>query len=180
MSEDLVAVFTGKSLANGMSEDGGSGHWIARKHRVLAATYLLCVRNRRETWAETDVEHGTAFLVARISGTTPSEHQNRLVINFSEYAEIHAPSAWHLCTDGQRYPVAYLDSGTVQNTLGLDFEALEWKPFSPTAESAAVATKATRSVTPGDITRTAIQEAKAMLSDALGVPEESIEITVRY
>lgn len=180
MNEDLVAVFTGKSLANGMTEDGGSGHWIARKDRVLAATYLLCVRNRRETWAVTDVDHGTAFLVARISGTSPSEHDNRLVINFSEYAEIHVPNAWHLCTDGQRYPVAYLDSDTVQNALGLDFNALEWKPFAPTAEVAAVAAKTKRTVTPGDITRSAIQEAKAMLSDALGVPEESIEITVRY
>jgi len=118
-------------------------------------------------------------LVARISGTSQSEYQTRLVINFSEYAEIHVPNAWHLCTGGQRYPVAYLDSGRVQNALGLDFEALEWKSLAPIADVAAV-TKPKRSDTPGDITRTVIQEAKAMLSDALGVPEESIEITVKY
>lgn len=141
MNQDFVVVFTGKNLANGMTEDGGSGHWRASKDRVLAATYVLCVRNRRKQWAETDVEHGTAFLVARISGVCPSETSNRLVINFSEYAEIHVPNAWHLCTEGQRYPVAYRENGTVQNALGLVFEALEWKPFSPKAAVVAAATR---------------------------------------
>lgn len=180
MNEDLVAVFTGKSLANGIAEDGGSGHWIAREDRVRAATYLLCIRNQRETWAERDIEHGTAFLVARISGTSKSEHKNRLVINFSEYAEIHVSDAWHHCTGGQRYPVAYLNSDTVQKALGLDFEALEWKPFSPSSKGAAVAAKTKLSSASGDISKNVIQQAKAMLSDKLGVPEESIEITVRY
>ena len=134
MNNDLVAVFTGKNLENGMMEDGGSGHWIARKNRVREARYLLCIRNRRETWAETDVLHGTAFLVARISGTSPSKHDNRIVINFTEYAEINVPKAWSICTGGQRYPVAYLDSDIVQKDLGLDFDALIWKPFKPKAK----------------------------------------------
>lgn len=176
MAEGVVAVFTGKNLKNGMVADGGSGHWIAREERVNGAQYLLCVRNRRETWAETDVEHGTAFLVARISGTSKSEHRNRIVINFNEYAEIDVLNAWHLCTRGQRYPVAYLDTDFVQQSLGLDFGSLDWKPFkSSTLNSPTVSTK-----TPVDNQKTAILEAKAMLSDILGVPEENIEITVRY
>jgi hypothetical protein len=176
MNEDLVAVFTGKKLQNGMTEEGGSGHWIARKNRVRKATYLLCIRNRRETWAETDFEHGTAFLVARISGTSDSHHENRIVINFDEYAEINVPDAWHICTGGQRYPVAYLNASTVEKSLDLDFSSLDWKPFKPSALPSPQTPKSSSM----DFQRTAIQEAKAMLSDALGVPEEKIEITVRY
>lgn len=176
MAEGVVAVFTGKNLQNGMAADGGSGHWIAREWRVNEAEYLLCVRNRRETWAETDVEHGTAFLVARISGTSNSEYENRIVINFNEYAEIDVPDAWHLCTGGQRYPVAYLDTDLVQESLGLDFSTLDWKPFNPNALNSLSAS----AKTPLDNQKTAILEAKAMLSDVLGVPEANIEITVRY
>lgn len=176
MDEDLVAVYTGKSLKNGMSKEGGSGHWIARGNRVRQARYLLCVRNRRETWAETDFEHGTAFLIARISGTSKSPHNNRIVINFSEYAEIDVANAWHICTQGQRYPVAYLSADKVQNDLGLDFASLIWKPFNPNAQLSTQTSKKS----PMEIQKTAIQEAKAMLSDVLGVSEENIEITVRY
>lgn len=175
MTENLVAVFTGKNLKNGMTAEGGSGHWIARIDRVLHAKYLLCIRNRRETWAETDFEHGTAFLVARISGTSDSPHNNRIVINFNEYAEIEVADAWRICTGGQRYPVAYLDSHKVQKDLKVDFSTLVWKPFKPNSQPATQSLKSTT-----DPQRTAIQEAKAMLSDALGVPEENIEISVRY
>jgi hypothetical protein len=176
MAEDLVAVFTGKSLKNGMTADGGSGHWRARENRVKEASYLLCIRNRRETWAETDFEHGTAFLVARISGTSNSQYDKRIVINFNEYAEIDVADAWHICTVGQHYPVAYLNADEVQKKLGLNFKTLAWKPFNPNAQPS----PQTQKESPMNIQRTAIQEAKAMLSDALGVPEENIEITVRY
>jgi len=176
MAEDLVAVFTGKNLKNGMTAEGGSGHWIARENRVRQAQYLLCIRNRRETWAETDFEHGTAFLVARISGTSNSPHDNRIVINFNEYAEIEVANAWHICTKGQRYPVAYLNADKVQKDLGLDFTSLIWKPFNPNAQPSTQAPQKS----PMDIQKTVMQEAKAMLSDALGVSEENIEITVRY
>lgn len=176
MAEDLVAVFTGKNLKNRMTAEGGSGHWIARVNRVRQARFLLCIRNRRETWAETDFEHGTAFLVARISGTSNSPHKNRIVINFNEYAEINVANAWRICTDGQRYPVAYLDADKVQKDLGLDFASLVWKPFNPNAQPSTPVSKNS----PMDIQRTAIQDAKVMLSDALGVSEENIEITVRY
>lgn len=176
MAEGVVAVFTGKNLKNGMTADGGSGHWIAREGRVNDAQYLLCIRNRRETWAETDVEHGTAFLVARISGTSKSEYENRIVINFNEYAEIHVLNAWHLCTGGQRYPVAYLDTDLVQGSLGLDFGSLDWKPFNSSVQNSPQTPKKSAM----DTQRTAFMEAKAMLSEMLGVPEENIEITVRY
>lgn len=181
MKNDLIAVFTGKNLANGMASDGGSGHWAAKKERVVAAKYLLCVRNRRESWAEADYEHGTAFLVARIVGTSPSEYPGRIIINFDEYAEIEVRDAWHLCTEGQRYPVAYLDSDEVQGVLGLDFKSLHWKkfgaPVSPDEhaieQSKSVADRRSFIVEP-------IQAAKAMLSVALNVPEESIEIVVKF
>lgn len=174
---NLVAVFTGKNLKNGMSADGGSGHWSARTSRVSEAKYLLCVRNRRESWAETDFEHGTAFLVARISGTSASsKHEGRIVINFTEYAEILVKDAWRICTDGQRYPVAYLDADKVQKDLGLDFTSLDWKVFNP----GAVAEVDKNPVKEIETQPAIIQKAKMMLANALNVPEENIEITIKF
>ena len=164
----LVMVFSGKDLPTIQSE-GGSGHWIAKVNRIEDAEYVVCVRNRRETWAAKDCEHGTAFLVGRISGTLPSPHENRIVIAISEYAEIQVPDAWSVCTGGQRYPVAYLDAKTVAKQLKLNFEALEWKPMD--APELAPNEEQVISLT--------IQQAKLGLARTFGVDPAAIEIIIR-
>jgi hypothetical protein len=165
----LVMVFSGKDLPMIQSE-GGSGHWIARINRVEEAEYVVCVRNRRETWAAKDCEHGTAFLVGRIAGTLPSEHDNRIVIAISEYAEIHVPDAWSTCTGGQRYPVAYLDADVVAQKLNINFDKLNWKPLMVEDEPAPETNK---------IAPLTIMQAKQGLAKAFDVDTTAIEITIR-
>lgn len=180
MKNNLVAVFTGKNLANGMTADRGSGHWAARRERVMEAEYLLCVRNRRESWAEADHEHGTAFLVAKISSVSSSEYAGRIIINFEQYAEIQIADAWHLCTGGQRYPVAYLDAAKVQQDLNLNFKSLEWKRFEICTAQAESAEQSKFTATVPQQTLGPIQQAKAMLANTLNISEESIEIIIKF
>ncbi len=92
-----------------MRAEGGSGYWLAKAERLNDAKYLIAVRNRRETWAVKDLEHGTGFLIAKITGCFKNpDYDDRNVITFEEYAEISVKKAWKMLTGGQRYPVAYL------------------------------------------------------------------------
>ena len=76
-----VVVFTGKDL-NIMRAEGGSGYWLAKAERLNDAKYLIAVRNRRETWAVKDLEHGTGFLIAKITGCFKNpDYDDRNVIN---------------------------------------------------------------------------------------------------
>ncbi|MGE2194362.1 hypothetical protein ACMFBK_23635 (plasmid) [Enterobacter hormaechei] len=130
-----VVVFTGKDL-NIMRTEGGSGYWHARTDRLNDAEYLIAVRNRRETWAVKDLEHGTAFLIAKITGCFKNpDYDDRNVITFDEYAEIHSPDAWKMLTGGQRYPVAYLNAQEAFLRIGVTPEQLEWKKFHPSSPS---------------------------------------------
>lgn len=165
----VVAVFSGKDYEEDMRQEGGSGHWIAKQERAEEADFLLVIRNRRETWAKKDHEHGTAFLVGRKLGTKPSHHSNRLVITFEEYALIDVPDAWAKCTAGQRYPVAYLDQSNVEASLELNFDKLEWLPYE--AFDAEEEIEEEPSLT--------IAQAKRGLAKTFGVDEKSVEITIR-
>ncbi|WP_238337822.1 hypothetical protein [Enterobacter kobei] len=119
-----VVVFTGKDL-NIMRTEGGSGYWHARTDRLNDAEYLIAVRNRRETWAVKDLEHGTAFLIAKITGCFKNpDYDDRNVITFDEYAVIHSPDAWKMLTGGQRYPVAYLNAQEAFLRIGVTPEQL--------------------------------------------------------
>lgn len=132
-----VAVFTGKNL-DILEQEGGSGYWKAKKERLLESEYALLVRNHRESWSikNDGLEHGQAFFIGKISGCL-DEYDNRKVIVFSEYALLpnqeEFKNAWEKLTDGQRNPVAYLDTDTVASVLGLDFASMDWKPFIETS-----------------------------------------------
>lgn len=169
MSDQTVVVFSGRDLPM-MQADGGAGHWTADPGRVGQATYLICVRNCREQWAATDLPHGTACLVGKITGTRPSRYKGRIVIELSEYAEIHVPGAWKTLTEGQRFPVAYLKTEEAMARLGIDLEKLSWQPFATEAKTGPAAEL------PG---QSPIAQAKAWLANSLGIAEESIEIIIR-
>lgn len=182
---ESVIVYTGKDLRR-MREEGGCGHWTASPIRVEAAEYLVCVRNRREQWAATDHEHGVAFLIARISGTKPSMHAARITIEFSSYALLSIPDAWHTLAKGQRFPVAYMETLEMLRRLQLDPDALAWQAFAPgpaprpagePAISNAAAPEPDRSK--GGSFTNAIAEAKHKLAESLGIASEKIEITIR-
>lgn len=166
---DAVAVFSGKNLAT-MREEGGSGHWTASKERVANAQYLVCVRNRREQWAATDLEHGTAFLIGKVSGIAEAPYEGRCVIKFSEYAEIHVPDAWKKLTGGQRFPVAYSKADDLFTRLGVDPTQLTWQPFRLAMEKDEPDSKSGGSP---------ITVAKEWLAKKLGVDVQSIEVHIR-
>ncbi len=174
---ESVAVFTGKNIATIRSE-GGSGHWSVNVPRVKKAEFLVCVRNRRAQWSETDLKHGTAFIIARVSGkTTVSKHAGRTVIGLSEYAEIYVEDAWRKLTEGQRFPVAYLDTKKMLSQLGIEIDDLEWKPFETAIQVDSIA-KNEEHDDENEVVSPIIQ-AKQQLAKALGISPDTIEITIR-
>ena len=182
---ESVIVYTGKDLRR-MRDEGGCGHWTASPIRVEAAQYLVCVRNRREQWAAMDYEHGVAFLIAQITGTKPSPHAARITIEFSSYAMLDVPNAWQLLGNGQRFPVAYLETAELFRRLDLNPDDLAWQPLvanSPRLQAAegmapCLPAPVSAETKAGGFT-TAIAEAKRKLAESLGIASEKIEITIR-
>lgn len=180
---ESVIVYTGKDLRR-MREDGGCGHWTASPTRVEAAKYLICVRNRREQWAASDFEHGAAFLIAQIKGTKPSAHVARITIEFENYAMLDIRGAWDLLTNGQRFPVGYLETSELLRRLQLNPNGLVWQKLATNIAPPQVMEAPAPYPAPADSAATnsvgeAIAEAKQKLADALGIASEKIEITIR-
>jgi hypothetical protein len=182
---ESVIVYTGRDLRR-MREEGGCGHWTASPNRVEAAEYLICVRNRREQWAATDFEHGTAFLIAKIKSTKPSAHAARITIEFESYAMLDIRGAWRLVAEGQRFPVAYLETPELLRRLKLNLDDLNWQKLLSDPEPLQLAQPVTPYAVQANIAEgkspvltTAIAEAKRKLAESLGIAAEKIEITIR-
>jgi hypothetical protein len=169
---ESVVVFSGKNLDT-IREDGGSGHWTARATRVENCEYVICVRNRREQWAATDLEHGTAFLIAKIAKVAPSSYPGRIIITFENYAKLHVPDAWRTLTGGQRFPIAYNQTSEITKKLRIDLNKLHWLPLNGFAEA-----EPSYSIKRNSFAE-AIAGAKANLAEALGISPESIDIVIR-
>jgi hypothetical protein len=182
---ESVIVYTGKDLRR-MREEGGCGHWTASPIRVEAAQYLVCVRNRREQWAAMDFEHGVAFLIAQIKSAKPSTHAARITIEFSTYAMLDLPNAWQLLANGQRFPVAYLETAEMFRRLQLNPGDLVWQQLAGQPGPQHTAQAASHGVAAdapakgkGASFADAIAEAKQNLALSLGIAAEKIEITIR-
>lgn len=173
--DNAVVVFTGKDL-NIMTAEGGSGYWLAKAERLNDAKYLIAVRNRRETWAVKDLEHGTGFLIAKITGCFKNpDYDDRNVITFEEYAEISVKKAWKMLTGGQRYPVAYLTAEEAFSRIGITLEQLEWKKFQTSTPSQPNPTaEAPKKLSLNE----AVERAKQDISNATGIDASSITITI--
>lgn len=158
---DIVVVLTSKSIET-FFHQGGSGDWVANEDRLAKCTYLIAVANAESNWSEHNHEkHRHAFFIGKISGIVPApENPKRLIIQFSEYAEIDIPNCW----GGQRNPVRYI------NTEKLDFDPdkFDWKPF-PTEYQKPIDT----------VKPLSVEEAKLGLAKKFGVAPEQIEIIVR-
>lgn len=138
MNRESLVVFTGWSK-NAIEKEGGSGYWKAKADRIDEAEYVLLVRNQRESWASKNdgIDHGEAFLIGKIDRCVDAKtidrkiNDNRIFIKFTEYA--HLPEdddtfkeAWGLLTNGQRNPVAYLDTELMLEALDIDVNELDW------------------------------------------------------
>ncbi|UUO12738.1 hypothetical protein M6D76_08690 [Alcaligenes faecalis] len=154
--ENTVKVLTGKSLST-MSTEGGCAYWRLNKDRASRCKYIVAVRNLYAEWSEDDYEHGTAFLVGKISGITIEPIDNRCIIEMSETAQIHIPNSW----DGSRNPVSY----TSLEELGIDVDSLKWTPFTPD--------QATEDL------QTVLRKAKEYVAGSLQINLDQVEILIR-
>jgi len=190
---DALFLFTGRSLDH-LLQDGGSQSWRVSPASVRAVRYVVCFQNRypptNDGFYDGAVEHGTAFVVAKIAGLAPPTPDNvardhyervsgpRYLVRFSEYAKLNLPNAWQ----HWRNPVIYGSLGS----FGIDPNRCSFRPMpSPPADSA------TQPVPPlpnsGAVARDAlsmpmkmtIPEAKRALAATFGVDPEAIEITIR-
>ncbi|WP_163650719.1 hypothetical protein [Modicisalibacter sp. 'Wilcox'] len=188
MSHEVVLTFTGQGVER-MAMYGGSGHWTAAPYSLNKASYLICVRNRRrdyEDWAEKDLPHGQAFLLAKVTGVSKSPRQSstqkqRHIVNFEEYTEINVPDAWRKCTKGQIFPVAYRSREAIETALGIDFDdpSFVWKRLSDLkpAQEEGPDEAAEEDLTSRPIT---VEQAKQELAAHFGVSTEQIEIHVNF
>jgi hypothetical protein len=193
---ESVIVYTGKDLRQ-MREDDGCGHWTASAIRVEAAQYLICVRNQREKWAAKDFEHGTAFLIAKITSAKPSVHAARIIVSFDSFAMLDIRDAWALLAKGQRFPVAYLETNELLQRLQLDPDKLTWQSFEGKHEQPHKLTPAAPHLhltEPGvpeagqaevgvqlqEGFAETLYQAKRVLADSLGISVQRIDITIRF
>jgi hypothetical protein len=176
MSEELIVVFTAKSIERILRE-GGTSSWRLDRNHARRCSLVVCTRNSYADWAEGDEPHRSAFLVGKVSNVaacdpTPENHESpeiRYLIQFSEFARVNVPDVWK----GDRNPVRY---STVEE-LGLDVSAFKWEVM-PDAESSS------HVILPGAATGATVQpltiaEAKRALALTFNVAPEAVEITIR-
>ena len=128
----VIALLTREAVTE-IDQNGGTGNWVASAARVKEYPFVVLVRNRRHPSSPSDVEHGAAFLVGRISGVreatkTATKRYPRVFIKISEYALVTTPSVW----SKSQNPVWFTDL----ETLGIEENSLNFKPI-PHEEAAA-------------------------------------------
>jgi hypothetical protein len=146
----------------------------------------VCFQNRyppaNDGYFEGDVEHGTAFVVAKIAGLAPPTTEDterpeykqasgpRYRVLFGEYAEINLPNAWQ----HWRNPVIYGSLGS----FGIKPNDINFQPMPDQLTSVQPkGLEVARGATP--VAKMTIAEAKQGLSATFGVPPDAIEITIR-
>ena len=104
---DTIVVFTARSPKR-ILEEGGSQAWVLNPARAKLAKWLVVTQNRHNPdheFSDATEPHGSAFMVARISGIRQSddEPKTRWLIEIDEYAEIALPDAWRHWRNPVRY-----------------------------------------------------------------------------
>ncbi len=168
IATSAVAVFTSWKKDDILAR-GASGNWGVSPDRILQNRYVVVTRNRHSDWAPDDVEHGTAFLVGRISGVletdeTTADGRSRFAISFDSYAEVRIPGVW----GKSRNPVWF----TSLETLGIDLNNLNFIDLK-TGE------KADKAVVPCmSVEGLSFAEARRGLAARYGVSPNSITISI--
>ncbi len=167
MANDTIAVFTAKSTER-LLREGGSSSWNLNRGNARQMKYVVCTRNAHADWSEGDEEHGSAFVVGRISDIVPSPaSEGRWLIQFNQFARISNANTW----GGWRNPVRY----TSLDALNLDIDDLEFENVSST--STVIDDQPRPSAPEGNALT--IDEAKRGLAATFGVDPGAIEITIR-
>jgi hypothetical protein len=162
---DTIIVFTSKPFET-MIIEGGSGYWSANKKRIEKCKYIVTTKSntlREHFPSDIKISQGSAFLIGKISGIAEKENK-RLLIQFSEYAEINIKDSW----TGNRNPVAYIDIDIFSEENGLDISKLEWKSFPFNEAEIEENVKALT-----------IDDAKKGIAKTLGIDASCIEIQIK-
>jgi hypothetical protein len=177
MLQDVVVVFTAKSVDRILKE-GGTSAWRLDRNHARQCAYVICTRNANADWVEGLEEHHSAFLVGKIRDVVPcpatpgneKAAENRYLIQFSDYAQVDIPEVWK----GDRNPLKY----TTLEKLGIDPSTLKWKMLiRPRTKKESAGDAATSDNL--DVKPLTIIEAKKGLSLTFSVPPETIEIIIR-
>ena len=170
-AKDVVVVLTSKSLET-MVKEGGSGNWRANENKLCRCHWIIAVRNRHSRRREGNEEHGSAFLIGRITGLKPSvnpEQPDRHVIAFDKYAQLDLPNAWR---KGHRNPVAY---ATLED-LGIDPDKLKWRqtPPGPRAVAPTEAKNMVEDQTPAEF----VENTRQMIARFLSIAPSAVKISI--
>jgi hypothetical protein len=174
MSDTAVVVFTVEGLGT-IRRQGGTQHWILNRSRATDSEFVVLVQNRIKSDIEHDEwkgfatathQHGTAFLIGRITDIVRSDEAGRWLIKIGEYADLDIQNIWK----GWRFPVRYMPL----SDLGVDPKRLTFKPLIGLNGSVP---KASGTAAAGAVPLS-IADAKRGLAATFGVSEKDIEITI--
>jgi hypothetical protein len=168
IAEVVLAVLTYKSVDSCLNV-GGTQSWALNRAHAMQCRYAVLCRNGKHPEVEDSKPHGTAFMVGRIADVVPStDHEDRWLITFAEYAEIDVPNVWK----GGRNPVSY----TTLKDLGVTLDDVKFRPVPQKDRAPSQLTHVAPSSPP---TRLTFAEARNALAATLGVKPEAVEITIR-
>jgi hypothetical protein len=190
MAHQAVVTFTARG-SDRIIKEGGSQSWKLNTERMKEVEFLVCTQNiHNGPWGGADHAHRAAFLVGRVAGVVPStDTPGRWLIAISEFARVNIPEVW----DKSRFPVRY----TTLEDLGIDPAKLKFEPLPPRPDASTADDDEAEheeipppvivsgpggegeDVRPSGVVRS-VADAKRVLSQVLGVPQKSIDITVRY
>lgn len=161
----VIALLTREAVAE-IEQNGGTGNWVTSAARVREYPFVVLVRNRRHPSSPSDVEHGAAFLVGRISGVrvatkTATNGYPRVFIEISEYALVTTRNLW----SKSQNPVWYTDL----ETLGIEENSLHFRPISHEEATSG------EPVSSDNV----IADIKRQVGRVFNVPGSAVEIVIR-
>ena len=162
-----IALFTRESVDE-IRENRGTGNWVASAERARQYSFVVLVRNRHHPSSPSDVEHGTAFLVGRISATrevteTAANKYPRIFIAISEYALVAVADSW----SKSQNPVWF----TNLETLGIEETSLKFEPMPHEHGDAASGELVSKDNVLADM--------KRQIGLLFNVPGSAVEISIR-
>lgn len=166
MTDEVIMVFTAKSLETCLKV-GGTQSWVVDRAHARRCKYAVLCRNAFTDWGDGREPHGTAFMIGRVSDVvTSTEKEGRWLVKFDEYARLDLPDFWK----GMRNPVRY----TTLEELSLSLDNVRFEAMPEiVAEEPEAAPEPPRFS--GGLT---MADAKKGLAITFGVKPEAIEIII--
>ena len=196
MEGQSIVVYTNKNTEF-LTRLNGSCSWLLNPERARNCDYVVCTFNANHELADDSVLPGYGFLIGKISGVTESLNpfdEGRWMIEFEEYMGIDEPDIWQHVSEGNRYPVRYVNTDSLAS-LFKNFDLInnegEWERVPPRDHEYIQAEfDAQNLYYNGKMPKRknkrknisligAISDAKKDLSEQLGVLEENIEIIIK-